>query len=61
MEASPMPPYGTAIHQAIVSGDLGRMKQVAAEAEDFVRQSGDVHAALELLKLEIARAQAANS
>ncbi len=50
--------YGVAIHNAIASGDLARMKEEAKEAEEFLRQTGDVSAALERLKIEIARLEA---
>ncbi|HEX5759373.1 MAG TPA: fused MFS/spermidine synthase [Thermoanaerobaculia bacterium] len=51
----PVPPYGEAIQQAVASGDLAKMKAVAREAESFVAQWGNVPAALEELKLEIAK------
>jgi hypothetical protein len=35
---------------------LPRMKQLAAEAEEHLKQAGDVRAALEYLKIEIAKA-----
>ncbi len=47
--------YGPPIQEAIVKGDLPRMKQLAAEAEKFLKEAGDVRAALEHLKIEIAR------
>ena len=51
-----VPPYGVAIHQAIASGDLGRMKALVAETEDYLRQTGDVRVALDQLRLEIEKA-----
>ena len=48
--------YGPPIQEAIASGDLSRMKQLAAEAEAHLKQVGDVRAALEYLKIEIAKA-----
>ena len=48
--------YGPPIQEAIASGDLSRMKQLAAEAEAHLKQVGDVRAALEYLKVEIAKA-----
>lgn len=48
-------PYGTAIHEAAVSGDLQRMRAMAQQAEEWLRETGDVAAALESLKLEIAK------
>lgn len=47
--------YGDAIQQAIISGDLHEMKKVAKDAEEHLRQTGDVRLALELLKLEITK------
>jgi len=49
--------YGVGIHEAIASGDLHRMKQLAAEAEKYLKEHGDVRAALEALKVEIAKAE----
>jgi hypothetical protein len=54
-ERGSLPPYGTAIQEAIAKGDLAKMKQVASDAEQHLAQTGDVRAALEYLKLEIAR------
>jgi hypothetical protein len=51
----PVPPYGVAIHRAIASGDIHQMRQVAKEAEQFVHEHGDVSAALETLRAEIAK------
>jgi Domain of unknown function (DUF1843) len=48
--------YGPPIQEAIAKGDLARMKQLAAEAEAHLKEVGDVRAALEYLKIEIARA-----
>ena len=50
-----VPPYGVAIQQAIASGDLNRMKQVVKDAEAYLQEHGDVRAALEVLKVEIAK------
>jgi hypothetical protein len=52
-----VPLYGVTIHGVIASGDLGRMKQVAQEAEQYLQQAGDVPAALQALKIEIAKAE----
>lgn len=49
--------YGVSIHEAAASGDLERMKAVARQAEEYLREAGNVPAALELLKLEIAKLQ----
>lgn len=51
----PVPPYGEAIQEAVASGDLARMKAVAREAEEFIKAWGNIPAALEALKLEIAK------
>ena len=54
----PLPPYGEAIQQAVAAGDLARMKAVARDAEQFIAQWGNIPAALEALKLEIAKLEA---
>jgi hypothetical protein len=54
----PVPPYGPAIHQAIAGGDLASMKAVAASAEAHLAEHGNVCAALEALKIEIAKLEA---
>jgi hypothetical protein len=54
---APAPPYGVAIHRAIVKGDLAHMKKVAQEAEEYLRHVGDLPSALALLKIEIARTE----
>ena len=54
-ERGPVPPYGAAIQQAIAKGDLANMKQVAAAAEQHLQHTGDVRAALDALKVEIAK------
>jgi len=48
--------YGPPILEAIAKGDLPRMKQLVVEAEEHLKQAGDVRAALEYLKIEIAKA-----
>lgn len=54
--ASPaVPPYGVVIQEAIASGDLAKMKEAAQQAETYVREWGNVPAALEALKQEISR------
>jgi hypothetical protein len=55
----PVPPYGTAIQEAVASGDLTEMKQLARQAERFLMQYGDVRAALEVLKIEIRKLEKA--
>ena len=51
------PLYGVVIHDAICSGDIHKMKQVAQEAEHYLQQAGDVPSALQALKIEIAKAE----
>lgn len=51
------PLYGVVIHEVICSGDVNRMKQVAQEAEQYLQEAGDVPAALQALKIEIAKAE----
>ena len=53
--ATSIPPYGVAIQQAVAGGDLAQMKKTAAEAEKHLHDHGDVRAALEVLKIEIAK------
>lgn len=53
-----VPPYGVAIQEAVASGDLERMKEVARQAEEHLREYGNVAGALELLRLEIAKLEA---
>ena len=51
----PVPPYGTAIQDAIAKGDLSQMKKVAQEAEAYLRQTGDLRSSLAALQIEIAK------
>jgi len=50
--------YAPPIHRCIAKGDLGEMKALAKEAEQHLHSHGDVSAALELLKAEIAKLEA---
>jgi hypothetical protein len=50
-------PYGVAMRQVAAAGDVEEMRRVAAEAEEYLKETGDVSAALELLKTEIAKAE----
>jgi hypothetical protein len=50
-----IPLYGVTIHKCIASGNLDEMKQLATQAEKHLAEHGDVRAALEALKVEIAR------
>ncbi|HEY6324059.1 MAG TPA: DUF1843 domain-containing protein [Thermoanaerobaculia bacterium] len=47
--------YGVGIQEACASGDVERMKAVAKQAEEYLREAGDVSASLEALKIEIAK------
>ena len=47
--------YGPTIHDAVASGNLARMKEVAKEADRQLSQSGDLRTSLEILKVEIAK------
>ncbi len=50
--------YGVAIHNAAATGNLKQMKSTLKKAEKWLEQHGNVSAALELLNLEIAKAEA---
>ena len=54
---APIPLYAVVIHDAICSGDIHKMKQVAQEADTYLKQAGDVPSALQALKIEIAKAE----
>ncbi len=47
--------YGVGIQKAIASGDLAKMKEAARQAERQLAEVGDISAALEALKIEIAK------
>ncbi len=47
--------YGATIHEAVASGDLEKMRAVARQTEEWLKETGDVAAALEHLKIEIAK------
>jgi hypothetical protein len=47
--------YSVGIQEAVASGDLKKMKAVAQQAEEYLKESGDVPAAFEALKIEISR------
>ncbi|WP_082411273.1 DUF1843 domain-containing protein [Methylogaea oryzae] len=47
--------YGVAMQQAAASGDISRMKEVCRQAEDYLEKVGDISAALQVLKVEIAK------
>jgi hypothetical protein len=48
--------YGVVIHEAVASGDLARMKDVAAQAERHIAATPEIQAALTALKAEITKA-----
>lgn len=50
-----VPLYAVPIHHCIAKGDLGEMQAMVKEAEAFLSKVGDVSAALESLKIEIAK------
>lgn len=49
--------YGPPIHDAIAKGDVDEMRRLLREAEQHVAEWGNVPLALELLKLELAKAE----
>lgn len=51
--------YGPAIQEAIASGNLVQMRRLRAAAERKLREEGNVASALETLKIEIAKIEAA--
>jgi len=51
----PQPLYAVSIHHCIAQGDLAKMKSLVTEAETHLADHGDVSAALEVLKTEIAK------
>ncbi|MDG3444043.1 DUF1843 domain-containing protein [Nitrospirillum amazonense] len=55
---SHIPLYAVAATQAIAKGDLAHLKSLHAEAEKHLQEYGDVATVLQLLKVEIAKAEA---
>lgn len=53
MTARPL--YAVAIQEAIESGDINAMQAIENEANAYLKDHGDVSAALELLKAELER------
>jgi hypothetical protein len=49
--------YGCAIRDSVVNGELDDMKAAVRDAEKHLVEFGNVPAALELLKAEIAKAE----
>lgn len=52
-----IPPYGKAIHSAVASGDVEKMREAHQQADQYLQDYGNISAALESLKLEIAKAE----
>lgn len=48
-------PYGVAIQQAVASGDLNQMKAICQQAEEYLKNYGDISAALQVLKAEVSK------
>lgn len=53
--AHPIPPYGVAIQDAIASGDVDKMKSVADDAQNYLKEFGEIGDGLSRLKAEIDR------
>jgi len=53
-----VPLYAATIHHCIGEGDVNKMRQLCAQAEKHMADYGDVGTALEVLKAEIAKAEA---
>jgi hypothetical protein len=51
-------PYGMAMRSAAASGDLDKMREAHQQAEQYLQEYGNVSAALEALKVEIAKCEA---
>jgi hypothetical protein len=49
------PLYATPIHRCIAQGDLQEMKGLLEEAEAYLKEYGDIRAAVESLRVEIAK------
>jgi hypothetical protein len=55
---APHPLYAVSIHHCIAGGNLAKMRELRAQAEKHVAEHGNVAAALEVLKSEIAKLEA---
>lgn len=51
-------PYGPSIQQAVASGEVVRMQQVAASTAEWLAEHGDLSASVEMLRIEIAKLEA---
>ena len=49
--------YGPVIDEAIARGDVDEMRRLVREAEQHIAEWGNIPLALELLKVELARAE----
>ena len=54
---SVIPLYGVAIGEACGKGDLDELRSLEKQAEQYLAEHGNVPAALEVLKAEIAKAE----
>ena len=50
-----VPPYGSAIHQAVASGNVEEMQKTLTSAQQWLSEWGDLRSAVEALKVEIAK------
>jgi hypothetical protein len=57
----PMPLYASTIHEAVARGDLDEMKKLEAQAQEHLSEWGNVPAAVEVLRAEIAKASASGA
>ena len=55
---APIAPYGTAMRTAVASGDVEKMREAKDAAEKYLQEYGNISAALESLKIEIAKLEA---
>jgi hypothetical protein len=51
-------PYGAAMTDAIASGDVSKLREAAAAAEQYLAENGNLPKLLQALKVEIAKAEA---
>jgi hypothetical protein len=50
-----------AVRSAVASGDVDKMREAYKQGEDYLQEYGNVSAALEALKIEIAKHEAGES
>jgi cell shape-determining protein MreC len=55
---TPIPLYAVAIHNSIATGNLAAMKALVNQAEQHLKDHGNVRASVEVLKAEIAKLEA---